>query len=202
MSLFRRMFALAVVCLASFSAAQRSDQIAAAGVLGPHWRQMSRSAGMIFSGTVLGIEAQPAGKRWPLPLILTKFRIDRAIVGVHPGEVLTVREWAGAWSMHRSMSGGERMLIFLYPKSRLGLTSPVGGRLGQVTLDSRGEVVRIGVPDFDGRLRLAPPLKRCSTQRLTAPADCATATQPTVTLSQLERAIRYARKNFAPTTKE
>jgi len=192
------MFVLGLVCLASFSVAQRSDQLAAARVLGPRWRQISRTSGMIFSGTVLGIEAQPIGKGRPLPLILTKFRVDRAIVGARLGEVLTVREWEGAWIMQRPMSRGERLLIFLYPPSRLGLTSPVGGRLGQVTLDPRGEIVYTGVPLPDNRSRLLSTeategvsltsgakaqfhnsfnaaLKRCSTQGLTqSPAQSPT----------------------------
>lgn len=188
MSVFRIISVLAVVCLATISAAQVSDQIVAERVLGPRWRQMSRASGMIFSGTVLRIEAQPSGKVRPLPLMLTRFRVDRAIAGVRSGEVLTVREWAVAQSMQRTMSRGERVLIFLYAPSRLGLTSPVGGRIGQVALDSRGEVVYTGVPlpdrswlteePFHGDTatpgakaqfhnRLTAALKRCSTQNHT-----------------------------------
>src|SRR2546425_5622490 len=101
MPLLRRLFVLAFVCLASLGVAQRSDQFAAARVLGPRWKQLSRSAGMIFSGTVLGVET-PARKDRPLPLVLTKFRVDRAIAGVQSGQVITIREWAGAWPLHRA----------------------------------------------------------------------------------------------------
>ena len=140
MSTFRRVFALAVVCLASLSAAQVSDQVAATRILGPHWRKISCTAQVIFSGTVLSVESQPARKGRPLPLIVTKFRVDRAIVNVKAGQIVTVREWAGAWAAHRAMTRGERLLLFLYPPSKLGLTSPVGGRLGQIVLNPRGEV--------------------------------------------------------------
>ncbi len=164
MAVVRRLFALAFVCLASLGVAQLPDQQAAARVLGPRWKQVSRSAGMIFSGTVLSVETQPAGKDRPLPLILTKFRVDRAIVGVRPGQELTVREWAGAWPLHRAMRGGQRLLIFLYPTSRLGLTSPVGGPLGQVLLSSRGEIVKTSAAEagvdsaaFAARLKSCPP---------------------------------------------
>ena len=163
MPVFRRLFALAFVCLASLGVAQLPDQ-RAARVLGPRWKQLSRSAGMIFSGTVLSVETQPAGKDRPLPVILTKFRVDRAIVGVRPGQELRVREWAGAWPLHRAMRGGQRLLIFLYPPSRLGLTSPVGGPLGQVLLDSRGEIVQTSAAEagvdsaaFAARLKSCPP---------------------------------------------
>jgi hypothetical protein len=215
------MFAFSVVCLATLGAAQQSDQLAAARVLGPQWRQMSRSAGMVFSGTVLGVEAQPVKKGQPLPLILTKFRVDRAIVGVRPGETLTVREWAGAWSMHRAMRSGQRMLIFLYPLSRLGLTSPVNGPAGQVALDSHGEIAQ-SLPPADPRARWPPArietaeqvdvatsgakalydkrpriaaLKRCATQSPTLVPDCTATIPPTTTLRQLERALLSARKN-------
>src|SRR5206468_10130236 len=100
----------------------------------------------------------------PVALILTKFRVDRAIAGVQSGQVLTVREWAGAWPLHRAMRGGQRLLIFLYPPSRLGLTSPVGGPLGQVVLSSLGEIVRtsaaeagVDSADFAARLKSCPP---------------------------------------------
>jgi hypothetical protein len=164
MAVFRRLFALAFVCLASLGVAQLPDQQVAARVLGPRWKELSRSAGMVFSGTVLSVETQPAGKDRPLPLISTKFRVDRAIAGVRSGQVLTVREWAGAWPLHRAMRGGQRLLIFLYPPSRLGLTSPVGGPLGQVVLDSRGEIVRTSAAEagldsevFAARLKSCPP---------------------------------------------
>jgi hypothetical protein len=114
---------------------------------------------MIFSGTVLGIEAQAAQEGRPLPLIVTKFRVNFAIAGVQPGQVVTVREWSGAWSMHRAMRSGQRMLIFLYPPSRLGLTSPVDGSAGQVALDARGEIVRTTAPD-------APPLPQEATEQV------------------------------------
>lgn len=98
----------------------------------------------------------------PIPLIVVRFRVDRAIAGVRPGQVLTVREWAGAWSMHRAMREGQRLLIFLYPASRLGLTSPVGGPQGQVVLGSRGSIVRtseVGIDSsaFAARLKSCPP---------------------------------------------
>jgi hypothetical protein len=148
MAAFGRFCVLGVVCLASLGAAQRSDQVAAERVLGPRWRQMSRSAGMIFSGTVLNVDNEPAEKETPIPLVLIRFRVDRAVAGVRAGEVLTVREWAGAWSTHRAMRSGQRWLIFLYPLSRLGLTSPLGGAQGQVVLDARGQIIQANVVDL------------------------------------------------------
>jgi hypothetical protein len=168
-----KLAAWALVCLGSVvAAAQPSDQLLAARVLGQEWKQMARTAGMVFSGTVLGVEASPA-KDQAVPAIQIKLRVDRAIAGVEAGQVLTIREWAGAWSMHRPMHPGQHVLLLLYPPSSLGLTSPVSGSRGQVALDASGA-------------RVAAPLKERKTWD----------TQQTVNVSvlQLERAIRSARK--------
>ncbi len=131
--------ALALVCLGSIAGAgQGADELAAARVLGPQWRQVARAAGLVFSGTVLGVASQPANDG-SVPTIHLRFKVDRAIAGVRSGQVLTVREWAGAWSLHRPMHSGDRVLLFLYPLSKLGLTSPVSGRSGQVALDASGK---------------------------------------------------------------
>ena len=113
---------------------------------------------MIFAGTVLTTGAQTGTSQimatdridpGTVPAVQLSFRVDEAIAGVERGQVLTIHEWAGAWSMHRSMSKGQRFLIFLYPPSRLGLTSPVGGSLGQVALDPSGQTVSKDVQKLD-----------------------------------------------------
>ena len=203
----RRVFAVALLCLSDFclpifclsisAAGQQSDQVVAERVLGPHWKELSRRAGMIFAGTVLTTAAQtPAIDRAApaptpaiqIPAIQTPaveltFRVDRAIVGVEPGQTLTIHEWAGAWSMHRPMSSGQHILIFLYPPSRLGFTSPVGGSLGQVALDSSGK----NVSDQEQK-PAAVGVRNESLPRPLVPVDTGN-----VCVVQLERAIRSAR---------
>ncbi len=157
----------------NLAAAQQSDQVMAERVLGPQWKQLSRRAGMIFAGTVLDgatsigttqtavTDRATAGAT---PTVQLSFRVDEAIAGVERGQVLTIHEWVGAWSMHRPMSKGQHILLFLYPLSRLGLTSPVGGSVGQVALDSSGKSASSAQPGF-----------------------------AKASVSQLERAIRSAR---------
>jgi hypothetical protein len=174
-------------CLSSFAAAQQSDQVVAERVLGPQWKQLSRRAGMIFAGTVLTAPPQTAASDRAVPAatpaVQLSFRVDRAIAGVERGQVLTIHEWAGASSMHRPMSSGQRILIFLYPPSRLALTSPVGGSLGQVALDPSGKNV--------AELKPAAPigLRNRSSARPRVPVDTGS-----VSVVQLERAIRSARE--------
>jgi hypothetical protein len=178
MRAFRRWLPVVLTLLSSIAAAQQSpqqsDQGIAARVLGPRWQQLSRRAGMIFAGTVLSAATPDATNQTvspdhaaagATPSIELIFRVDEPIAGVERGQILTIHEWTGAWSMHRPMNRGQRILIFLYRPSRLGLTSPVGGALGQIALDSSGQSVS------------ADPVGRAAS----------------VTVLELERAIRAAR---------
>jgi hypothetical protein len=195
-------------CLSNFlprpAAAQQSDEIVAERVLGPRWKQLSRRAGMIFAGTVLAsarqgdtatqmpsLETVPAEAAatarptsGPTPSIELRFCVDEPIAGVEPGQVLTIHEWTGAWSMHRPMSTGQHVLLFLYPPSRLGLTSPVGGSLGQVFLDQTGN--NVSQHSLVSRAPITLPIASSGHPRATADSG-------TVSVRQLERAIRNAR---------
>ena len=143
--LFVLVTSLSSLCLSNLATAQLSDQVIAERILGPQWKQLSRRAGMIFAGTVLNETAQSAVAEQAvaraIPSVLLKLRVDQAISGVETGQTLTVHEWTGSSSMHRPMHRGEHILIFLYPPSRLGLTSPVGEALGQFVLDPTGTMV-------------------------------------------------------------
>jgi hypothetical protein len=201
-------FCLVNICLSSLAAAQLSDQALAERVLGPQWKQLSRRAGMIFAGTVLAAPPQTATTQaataqpvtaqtapadrvasGAVPAVELSFRVDEAIAGVEPGQVLTIHEWAGAWAwamqFQRPMTKGQRILIFLYPSSRLGLTSPVGGSLGQIALDSTGKNVSKDAP----MSAAAIGLPNASSPRPRAPNNSAS-----VSVVQLERAIRSARE--------
>jgi hypothetical protein len=193
----RCVLVVALASLSTFAAAQQSDQLIAERVLGPQWKQLSRRAGLIFAGTVLAAAAQtvttqtaatdravPAGIPAATPAVQLTFRVDHAIAGVERGQILTIHEWAGAWSMHRPMSSGQHILIFLYPLSRLGFTSPVGGSLGQVALDSSGK----NVSKSGQKLSTLVGLQSESSAQPPVPADTRS-----VSVVQLERAIRGAR---------
>jgi hypothetical protein len=151
MRALRGLLAMAVVCVSAGMAGQTSPDLTAADrVLGPQWKQLSRRAGIIFAGTVLSTSSPIAtvqtaavngGFSEVIPASHFSFRVDEAIAGVEPGELLTIYEWTGARSMQRPLIKGQHILIFLYPLSRLRLTSPVGGQAGQIALDSSGKSV-------------------------------------------------------------
>jgi hypothetical protein len=175
---------LSIFCLSILAAAQPSDQVIAERVLGSQWKQLSHRAGMIFAGTVLNSTLPTATIDRTIPAVQLSFRVDEPIAGVKRGQVVTIHEWAGALDRHHPMTKGQHILIFLYPPSRLGLTSPVGGSLGQVTLDARGKNVSTAEP----RPVAAVGLRHESSPQPTGPTDTGI-----VSVVQLERAIRSAR---------
>jgi hypothetical protein len=121
------------------------------------FRQLVRSAGIIFSGRVVFIgHAASALRPKPASTAVT-FRVENAIRGTLPGRNLTIHEWAGLWTSGERYRVGERVLLFLYSPSRLGLTSPVAGALGKFTMDAQGQVVMSGqhVATFAGDSFLA-----------------------------------------------
>jgi hypothetical protein len=61
--------------------------------------------------------------------------------GASAGQSLTIQEWAGLWTGGERYRVGERVLLFLYSPSKLGLTSPVAGGIGKFSVDAQGRIV-------------------------------------------------------------
>ncbi len=149
-------------------------------------RQVNKRSGYIFDGTVLSVERVAESGSDTVPTVQITFRVERAIRGTRKGQVLTIREWAGLWNSGERYRTGERLLLFLYSPSKLGLTSPVGGPLGRYAVDSGGNVSLENArptalpldPVSQSRLRgktfvnsraLALAIERTATQRAAAP---------------------------------
>lgn len=100
--------------------------------------QFARSAAMIFSGTVSSISRSHSltGQGYTA----VTFKVAQAIRGTAAGQNLTIHEWAGLWSAGERYRVGERVLLFLYPPSRLGLTSPISGGTGRFAVNSKGGI--------------------------------------------------------------
>jgi len=100
----------------------------------------ARHPGYIFAGTVKSIErVAPAGRNGVATMRIT-FHVDKAIQGVRAGQTLVIREWAGLWEFGERYRAGEHVVLFLYPPSKLGLTSPVHGSLGRFQVTEDGQV--------------------------------------------------------------
>jgi hypothetical protein len=102
---------------------------------------IARAAGTIFSGRVTSIARHAPGNGRAVETVAITFHIDNAIRGATPGEDLTISQWIGLWSGGQRYRLGEHVLLFLYPPSKLGLTSCVAGGMGRFTIDPWGRVL-------------------------------------------------------------
>ena len=101
--------------------------------------QLTKKAGFIFAGRVLRVE-RPAPQADRVPLVQVTLQVERALRGTQRGQMFTLTQWAGAWESGPRFRPGQRLLLFLYPRSPTGLTSVVGGRLGQFDVDAGGNI--------------------------------------------------------------
>jgi hypothetical protein len=124
------------------SAADLSSPIVLRAMLYP----VLRDSALIFSGTVIKVEHRDSDSSSALATTSIRFRVDEAIRNVRRGQVIEVKEWGGLWQSGERYHPGERVLLFLYPPSKLRLTSPVGGSSGRFPVNSAGHVLlRSGV---------------------------------------------------------
>jgi hypothetical protein len=138
----------------------------------PHMIHLS---GAIFAGTVIAINRSPVSTKNAVATVAVTFHVDRGIRGAITGQDFTLHQWMGLWnSGQQRYRVGERVLLFLYPASKLGLSSWVSGSLGHFTFDGLGQILlspahvsafrddpilggksRISVEDFDLAVRRA-----------------------------------------------
>jgi len=109
------------------------------GIIG--FQGVARAARTIFSGTVTAIERHPATHGQPIETVAITFHVENAIRGTTPGSDLTISQWIGLWSGGQRYRVGERVLLFLYPLSKLGLTSCVAWPTGRFNVDGQGRIL-------------------------------------------------------------
>ena len=124
------------LAMISLSAAGQSSQAKALQPAISNLRLLNLNSGYIFDGTVLSVHAARS-EGSDVATVQITFRVEQAIRGTHAGQILTIREWAGLWNSGERYHPGERLLLFLYTPSKLGLTSPVG----RFAVDSGGNAV-------------------------------------------------------------
>src|SRR5579862_4732388 len=82
----------------------------------------------------------PATHSNEVETVRVTFRVDEGVRGVRSRQTLTIREWAGLWNAGGRYRLGEHVVLMLYPPSRVGLTSTVGGAMGRFALDRDGNL--------------------------------------------------------------
>ncbi len=101
------------------------------------WEKLSDPAGTIFAGTVLRVERIASSVSGPATVQIS-FGVDDAVRGCNAGQTILLREWAELWVHGDRYREGQKVLIFLYPPSDAGLSSPVAGELGILELGPQG----------------------------------------------------------------
>jgi hypothetical protein len=103
---------------------------------------MIHLAGAIFAGTVIAIKRSPVSTKDAVATVEITFHVDHGIRGAITGKNFTLHQWMGLWnSGQQRYRVGEKVLLFLYPASKLGLTSWVSGSLGHFSFDSLGHIL-------------------------------------------------------------
>lgn len=107
------------------------------------FRQLIHSAGSIFVGRVIAVGPglPPISERSATAIT---FQIEHAMLGTSAGTTLTIHEWRGLWDRGERYRVGERVLLFLYPQSKLGFTSPIAGTLGRFAVNSQDQIELTG----------------------------------------------------------
>jgi hypothetical protein len=138
------LFIAAISAYAAEAPRQRPESHAGSNLppteLLPVSRRVLRGSDRIFSGTVLQVEHRNPASSSALATTRIVFRVDEGIRNVRRGQTVEINEWAGLWQSGERYHPGERVLLFLYPPSRLGLTSPVGNRAGRFPVSRAGKV--------------------------------------------------------------
>jgi hypothetical protein len=141
----------------------------------PKLHLLARKAGYIFSGRVKSVERIAPSAANSVPVMRVTFQVDKGFLGVRSGQELVIHECAGVWQSGESYRPGEKVLLFLYPPSKLGLTSPVGGMSGRFAVDPGGRIIidpgRTGL----GPPRRLPPMEGIPKTILLRPEDFARA---------------------------
>lgn len=134
-------YALGAIVCAGVCLLQAQQMPSATSLVPSPLQMLAKSAGIVFTGTVIAVQRLPARTDSELDTVQITFRVTHALRGAHAGRELTIREWMGLWAAGEQYRVGERVLLFLYPASRLGLTSPVAGRQGRFSVDDQDRVI-------------------------------------------------------------
>jgi hypothetical protein len=111
--------------------------------------ELVKRAGIILVGQVYAIR-MPAGEANPgtsgglhssMPHVVEiEFRVDQGVRGTSIGEPFVLRETEDQWRKGPQFTPHERVIVFLYPPDKDGLSAPVGGAVGVLPRSDADEV--------------------------------------------------------------
>ena len=98
--------------------------------------EITDSADRVFAGTCEKIEEIEKDPISNLRVVRYTFKVTEGIIGVNSDEI-TFTQWKPT-TIDAGYVIGKKYVIFLYPNSRLGLTSPVGYMQGKFLVEKKG----------------------------------------------------------------
>jgi hypothetical protein len=108
----------------------------------PDLQQIVQRAGIIFLGRVEKIEWKHAPAGGTADRVRITFSVLDGVRGARTGTTIQIEEWSGLWTPgHDRYSPGETLFLFLYPRSRLGFTSPVAADAGRIEITPDKRIV-------------------------------------------------------------
>ena len=126
---------VAALMVAAASSGGPAPRVARPGAA-PDLEQMVASSGMIFLGRVEDVSLSGDDR------VRITFRVLDGVRGARTGETAAVEEWRGLWvAGHERYQPGETLLLFFHPRSKLGLTSPVGGDSGRLPITPHRQII-------------------------------------------------------------
>lgn len=120
--------------------------------------EITSFSGKIFSGECISSEYIENDPESNLPVVKYSFKVLDGIKDVKDGEIISFKQW-DATTNKAGYLEGERYVLFLYPESELGLTSPVGFLQGKFDIEQKGFFRKDVVINKAGNLGLSRNLK-------------------------------------------
>ena len=103
--------------------------------------EITSASDRIFTGICTNVEEIEDDLKSKLPVVKYTFKITEAIKGLQEKEEITFKQWQPT-TKDASYEVEKKHILFLYPNSERGLTSPVGFLQGQFKVAKKGLIRR------------------------------------------------------------
>ena len=103
--------------------------------------EITSASDRIFTGICKNIEEIEDDPESKLPVIKYTFTITDGIKGIGNKEEITFKQWKPT-TKNAGYEEGKKYIVFLFPNSERGLTSPVGFEQGLFDIETRGIFLR------------------------------------------------------------
>ena len=103
--------------------------------------EITDASDRIFTGICTNVEEIEDDPESKLPVFKYTFKITEAIKGLQGKEEVTFKQWKPT-ARSAGYEEGKKYVLFLYPDSERGLTSPVGFLQGQFEVERKGFIRR------------------------------------------------------------